>query len=190
MPSFMDNLLRQAESIRKDGVFSLPISGDRKVPSVATRDIASAAAELLLDKSWTGVSSRPLLGPEDLSYNDIAAILSDVLGTPVRFERISDEAFKARLRGRGIEQFRMAYMDQLVVPGVQDQRAALKTAQFGRIVKIALQLVDQGCCGHAEFGGLDTHEKSFGDIGNAAFENHTGNLWVSGHAMHGIQRPD
>ena len=102
MPSFMDNLLRQAESIRKDGVFSLPISGDRRLPSVATRDIASAAAQLLLDKSWTGVSSRPLLGPEDLSYNDIAAILSEVLGTPVRFERISDEAFKARLRGRGM----------------------------------------------------------------------------------------
>jgi uncharacterized protein YbjT (DUF2867 family) len=57
---------------------------------------------LLLDKSWTGVSSLPLLGPEDLSYNDIAAILSDVLGTPVRFERISDEAFKARLKGRGM----------------------------------------------------------------------------------------
>jgi uncharacterized protein YbjT (DUF2867 family) len=102
MPSFMDNLLRQAEPIRKDGVFSLPISGDRKLPSVATRDIASAAAELLLDKFWIGVSSRPLLGPEDLSYNDMAAILSDLLGTPVRFERISDEAFKARLMGRGM----------------------------------------------------------------------------------------
>ena len=31
------------------------------------------------------------------------------------------------LRGRGIEQFRVAYMDQLVVSGVQYQRATLKT---------------------------------------------------------------
>ena len=68
--------------------------------------------------------------------------------------------------------------------------ATLETTQFGGIVKMALQLVDQSCCGHAEFCGLDTHEKSFGDIGNAAFENHTGNLWMSEHAMHGIQRPD
>jgi hypothetical protein len=52
---------------------------------------------------------------------------------------------------------------------------------------MALQLVDQDCFGHAEFFGLDTREKSLGDIGNPAFENHTGNLWVSGHALHGIQ---
>src|SRR2546421_2268994 len=40
MPSFMDNLLRQAESITSSGVFSLPIDGDWKLPSVSTRDIA------------------------------------------------------------------------------------------------------------------------------------------------------
>ena len=94
------------------------------------------------------------------------------------------------LRGRGIEQFRMAYMDQLVVSRMQHQRATLKPTQFGGIVKMALQLVDQGGCGHAEFCGLDTHEKSFGDIGNAAFENHTSDLRVSEHTMHCIQRPN
>src|SRR4029077_4328802 len=40
MPSFMDNLLRQVESISKDGVFSLPIDGDRKLPSAASPDVA------------------------------------------------------------------------------------------------------------------------------------------------------
>jgi uncharacterized protein YbjT (DUF2867 family) len=102
MPSFMDNLLRQAESITKDGVFSLPINGDRKLPSVATRDIASAAAMRLRDHSWNGVATVPVLGPEDLSYNDMARILSDVLGRPVRFEQISNEAYKARLLARGM----------------------------------------------------------------------------------------
>jgi len=102
MPSFMDNLLRQAESITKDGVFSLPINGDRKLPSVATRDIASAAAMRLRDHGWKGVASVPVLGPEDLSYNDMARILSDVLGRPVRFEQISSGAYKARLLARGM----------------------------------------------------------------------------------------
>jgi uncharacterized protein YbjT (DUF2867 family) len=102
MPSFMDNLLRQVESITKDGVFSLPIDGDRKLPSVATRDIASAAAVRLRDHSWNGVASVPVLGPEDLSYNDMARILSDVLGRPIRFEQISSEAYKARLLARGM----------------------------------------------------------------------------------------
>ena len=97
MPSFMDNLLRQVESISRNGVFSLPIDGDRKMPSSATSDVARVAARLLLDHSWTGVASVSVLGPEDLSYNDMARILSEVLGRPVRFEQISSDAFKARL---------------------------------------------------------------------------------------------
>ena len=102
MPSFMDNLLRQVESITKSGVFSLPIDGDRKLPSAATSDVAQVAARLLLDHTWTGVASVPVLGPEDLSYNDMARVLSDILGRPVRFEQISNDAFKARLMGRGM----------------------------------------------------------------------------------------
>jgi uncharacterized protein YbjT (DUF2867 family) len=102
MPSFMDNLLRQVEPITKNGVFSLPIDGDRKLPSAATSDVARVAARLLFDHSWTGVASVPVLGPEDLSYNDMARILSQVLGRPVRFEQISNDAFKARLMGRGM----------------------------------------------------------------------------------------
>jgi uncharacterized protein YbjT (DUF2867 family) len=102
LPSFMDNLLRQAEPITKNGVFSLPIDGDRKLPSAASSDVAHMAARLLLDRSWTGVASVPVLGPEDLSYNDMARVLSEVLGRPVRFEQISNDAFKARLMGRGM----------------------------------------------------------------------------------------
>lgn len=102
MPSFMDNLLRQAEPITRNGVFSLPIDGDRKLPSAASSDVAQVAARLLLDHSWTGVASLPVLGPEDLSYNDMARVLSEVLGRPVRFEQISNDAFKARLMARGM----------------------------------------------------------------------------------------
>src|SRR5690348_2251337 len=80
MPPFMDNLLRQVESIKNQGVFFDMISGDLKQPTCATRDIATVAARLLLDHTWSGVESRPVLGPEDLSYNDMAQIMSEVLG--------------------------------------------------------------------------------------------------------------
>jgi len=102
MPSFLDNLLRQAEPITRNGAFSLPIDGDLKLPSAASSDVARVAARLLLDHSWTGVASVPVLGPEDLSYNEMARVLSEVLGRPVRFEQISNDAFKARLIGRGM----------------------------------------------------------------------------------------
>jgi len=103
-PSFMDNLLRQVESIKNQGMFFLPISGDLKQPSCATRDTAAVAAKLLLDHSWGGVASRPVLGPEDLSYHDMAQIMSEVLGKPVRFQLLTGEAYKTRLLSRGMSE--------------------------------------------------------------------------------------
>ena len=102
MPSFMDNILRQVGAIKSQGVFFSPISGDRKLPSCATRDIAAVAADLLLDHSWSGQDSVPVLGPEDLSFSDMARIMSEVLDTPVRFQQISGEAYKANLMGLGM----------------------------------------------------------------------------------------
>jgi len=101
MPSFMDNLLRFAEPIRNDAVFFAPIASGRKLPSCATRDIATAAARLLLDDSWTGIGHVAVLGPEDISYNDMAEIISDVLGKPVHFLQIPGEALKRRMLQAG-----------------------------------------------------------------------------------------
>src|SRR6266498_1463594 len=97
----MDNILRFAEPIRNGGIFFAPIAGDRKLPSCATRDIAATAARLLLDDSWDGVGHVAVLGPEDISYNDMAAIISEVLGKPVRFQQIPGQALKQRLLQAG-----------------------------------------------------------------------------------------
>jgi uncharacterized protein YbjT (DUF2867 family) len=95
-PYFIEDTARQAESIKNQSLFFSPITGDRKRPAVATRDIAAAAAGLLLDASWSGVEEVPLLGPEDLSYDDTAEIMSQVLGKDVRFQQITFEAYKDR----------------------------------------------------------------------------------------------
>ncbi|MFY9697982.1 MAG: NAD(P)H-binding protein [Rhodoplanes sp.] len=115
MPSFMDNILRQVEPIKNLGMFFSPISGDRKFPTCATRDIAAVAARLLLDSSWSGQDNVAVLGPEDMSYNDMAQIMSDVLGKSVRFQQIPFEAFKAGLLENGMsEAFAQAYVDMMV----------------------------------------------------------------------------
>jgi uncharacterized protein YbjT (DUF2867 family) len=116
MPSFMDNILRFAEPIRNGGVFFAPITGDRKLPSCATRDIAATAARLLLDDSWDGTGHVAVLGPEDISYNDMAAIISEVLGKPVRFQQIPGEALKQRMLQTG--------MSDAMAQGVTDMWAA------------------------------------------------------------------
>ena len=99
--SFMDNFLRQAATIKGQGQFFSPTPGDLKVATCATRDIAAIAARLLIDRSWSGNGEVPVLGPEDLSFNEMAQIMSEVLGKPVRFEEMSIEALKTGLLERG-----------------------------------------------------------------------------------------
>ncbi len=104
MPSFMDNVLRQARVIKERGMFAGVISPAVRLPTVATRDIAAVAARLLLDGSWAGQEEVPVLGPEDLSGNDMAAIISDVLATPVRYQQIPGQAFRDQLTSAGLSE--------------------------------------------------------------------------------------
>src|SRR4029077_9377355 len=67
-PYFMEDTARQAQAIKNQGLFLYPIAGDRKRPTVATRDIAAAASRLLLDASWSDTGEAPLLGPEESAY--------------------------------------------------------------------------------------------------------------------------
>jgi len=103
-PSFMDNIARQVPSIASQSMFFSPIDGDRKLPSVATRDIASAASRLLLDNKWNGFDEVPLLGPADISFNEMAEIMSNVLGKEIRFQQTTFEAYKERFIGFGMSE--------------------------------------------------------------------------------------
>lgn len=116
MPSFMDNLARQAEAIKNQGVFFSPIDPDRKLPTCATRDISSTSARLLQDGSWTGQDHVAVLGPEDLSFNEMAQIMSEVLGKPVRYQQIPFEAYKARFVSFG--------MSEAMAQGMTDMASA------------------------------------------------------------------
>jgi uncharacterized protein YbjT (DUF2867 family) len=116
MPSFMDNLLRQAQTIKEKNMFSSPSRADLKVPTVATSDIAAVAAKFLMDTTWKSQAEVPVLGPEDISPNEMAEILSDVLGKPVRFEHMSMENYKSRMVSRG--------MSEAFAQGLADMMAA------------------------------------------------------------------
>lgn len=115
MPSFIDNVLRQARVIKETGVFFDVVSPDRRMPTVATRDIAAVAARLLLDTTWTGQKEVPVIGPEDLSNDDMAKIISEVLETPVRYERIPGQAFKDQLTGHGMSEAMAEAMLEMMI---------------------------------------------------------------------------
>lgn len=87
----------RAALIRDQDMVTSPISGDRKMLACATRDIAAVATRLLLDTSWRGAGEVPVLGPEELSFDDMAWIMSEVLEGPIRFQQEPGVAFKDRM---------------------------------------------------------------------------------------------
>ncbi|KAL2200039.1 hypothetical protein P885DRAFT_66910 [Corynascus similis CBS 632.67] len=78
---FQQNFVTQAahvKSIREEGkIYSA--TGDGKIPWVSADDIAAVAVRTLTDERAHNTDYL-ILGPELLSYGDIATILSDVLG--------------------------------------------------------------------------------------------------------------
>lgn len=115
-PSFFENLLEEADSICEDGVFTDTVAADRPAPLVAVADVAAAAAGLLLDRSWIGVGSVPVPGPQDLSPDDLARIMSEELGRPVRYRRQSLDELRSALLGYGL--------NAAFVEGVVDMKRA------------------------------------------------------------------
>ncbi|MEV7729622.1 NAD(P)H-binding protein [Streptomyces sp. NPDC087917] len=114
--SFFENLLEEVDSIRERGVFTDAADAARKAPLVAVADIAAVAAGLLLERSWTGTDSVPVLGPQDLSPDDLARIMTEQLGRPVRYERQPLDELYATLVG-----YRL---DEAFAQGVVDMKRA------------------------------------------------------------------
>ena len=113
LPAFMDNALQQVATIRQGQLFGT-IDPDRKLPHTATRDAGAAAAGLLRDRSWEGQEDVPVLGPAELSYGDLAAIISEVVGRKVSYQHVPFERLEGQLRERGMNPaFVQAYTDML-----------------------------------------------------------------------------
>jgi len=112
MPSFMENTARQISVMKDKGVFFGPIDPDKTLRFTATRDMATAAARLLCDDGWHGQEDVPVLGPDDLSFNDQAAILSEIAGRPIRYQQIDYDQFKQQFLDRGAsESVAQGYVD-------------------------------------------------------------------------------
>jgi uncharacterized protein YbjT (DUF2867 family) len=107
---YMQNFTRQmADSIRQDGTFAQPDSS-APISFVDNRDVASVAARVLTSAGHDG-QVYDLTGPQALTYDEAAVILSDVLGRPVRFTGLTDEAAKAGMLRRGLPE---SYADALI----------------------------------------------------------------------------
>lgn len=88
----------------RDGIEAglLAFPEDGKVSWTTHADLAKAAAVILAQPGRFEGPTPPLTAEEALDLDDIAAIATNVIGRPVRRERISDPDMEARLTGRGL----------------------------------------------------------------------------------------
>lgn len=92
--------------------------------------MGAVAARLLADDSWTGQQEVPVLGPKDLSANEMAVIMSDVLSREVRYQQTPFDAFKAQVLSSGAsESFAQGYVDMMRAKDEGMDNAAGRTAQ-------------------------------------------------------------
>lgn len=98
---FMSNDLTIKDVITGYGVYPMPIGG-KGLAMIDTRDIAEIAAiELIRRDKASGplpLDRINLVGPENLTGADVAAIWSDVLGRPITYPGDDTAGFEQNLR--------------------------------------------------------------------------------------------
>ncbi len=103
VPNFM------GQTIKAQGAFYTS-GADAPVAHIDARDVGAAAARVLTEEGHEG-KSYEVGGPAALTYYDIAATLTRVLGREIRCVPISDEDYRQGAIGAGIPE---AYADALV----------------------------------------------------------------------------
>lgn len=98
---FFTNLLLDP-SFAEEGVLRTTMPLDASMPWVDPRDIAEIATVRLLSFEWAGRHVQAVHGPEDLSFAQVAGILTRVLGRPVRAEHLTDDQQREALRSAGM----------------------------------------------------------------------------------------
>lgn len=98
---YMQNFLMLAPAITKTNGFGSSAGGGQ-VGLIDTRDVAAVAAEIAASPAAHVGKTYLLSGPELLSYADVAAMLSKVLGRPIVFSERTVEEDKQAMMSVGV----------------------------------------------------------------------------------------
>jgi uncharacterized protein YbjT (DUF2867 family) len=102
---FMENTLPQINAIRQMNAVASPLRPDLKLAMIATRDIGTAAADVLLHPTIHGKQSRELLGQRDLTYTEVASIIGKAIGQPdLKYVQAPEDQFRGALLQMGMSE--------------------------------------------------------------------------------------
>jgi uncharacterized protein YbjT (DUF2867 family) len=102
-PGFlMTNLLAAADHVREQGMLFAP-AGEAPIAMIDPSDVAAVAAVALTSDGHEG--THVLTGPEAISYSQVAAVLTEVVGRSVGYADIPPEAAVPALVQAGLPTF-------------------------------------------------------------------------------------
>jgi uncharacterized protein YbjT (DUF2867 family) len=152
---YMQNLLRTADAVRRDGRLAAPM-GDGRFPLVDTRDVGAAAAVVLTDPAGHAGHTYTLTGPAARSYDEIATALAAVAGRPVTYDPVPPDVYEARLLAAGVPSWRafdLAHIASAYAPADHAVSPVLATL-LGRAPRSLSEFLDD----HRDaFGGTGPH---------------------------------
>ncbi|WP_343449446.1 Rossmann-fold NAD(P)-binding domain-containing protein [Micromonospora oryzae] len=133
---FMENFVGDhphATSTRERGEI-VSATGDARVGFVDPADIAEVAVRALTDPTPHD-TEHVITGPEALSYADVAAILTDIGGRPVRHRAVDEDALAAYHEAHGLppDYARLlAGLDTAIAAGAEDRTTTTVADVTGR----------------------------------------------------------
>jgi len=103
MALYMDNFLDWPLFQVRNGSLSLAM-GDARLAYVSRTDLADAAAAVALKGGHDG-KTYDMTGPASLSFDEVSAVLSEVRGETIRYNRITEEEHYALAVATGMPEY-------------------------------------------------------------------------------------
>ena len=102
--AYMQNILVEWKNIQQEGIIRVPYSPESKGSPVDLNDVADVASLVLSDRDHIGATYE-LCGPDILTYQEQATILSEYIDRSIRVEQISLNEWKTLAYGAGLRTY-------------------------------------------------------------------------------------
>lgn len=100
---FMQNLLWTAQSIAQQNAMYLPLA-DSRMGLIDSRDIAEFAAQVLTTDGHDG-KTYTITGPASVTMHQVAAAISEAIGSAVRYEPIAMDVARQSMLQMGMDEW-------------------------------------------------------------------------------------
>ena len=101
---YMQNVLAYWSPIVEQGIYPVPYAVETRLGMVDLEDVVEVAALVLTEPGHVGATYE-LVGAEPLTQTEVAAILSQQLGRPVRAQAVPLDEWERRARASGMSDY-------------------------------------------------------------------------------------